>query len=91
MLGNKHYSSQKHGDKNYGSHSLGNKNYNTINKSKQSHHSNSPDGPIHNYSNSSESQREPMKGVIIDNKRNIPKPMKIEKSRKRTETNTDFF
>ena len=89
MLGNKRYSNNNLGTKNYSNSNHGNKNYSGITRGHTvGYHS--PDGVIHNYGNSSESHKEPMMGVKINN---TPKRtgMIIEKPRKRSESKENNY
>ena len=89
MLGHKNFSQTSLGVKSHSNRQLGNKTYSTISKPGQSVGTHSPDGTIHNYSNSNEVAREPMKGVQI----NPPKRtgMVIEKPRKQTDSKSSNF
>lgn len=89
MLGNKRYSNNNFGNKNYGTSNHGNKNYSEFTKSNSvGYHS--PDGVIHNYGNSSEAHREPIKGVQI-NPTTKRTGMILEKPRKQTESKQNNY
>jgi len=90
MLGHKNLSNLRMGMKSYATHSLGNKQYSGI-KSGQSVGTLTSDGVIHNYSNSAEVAREPMKGVPINTHKTTSHSMRIEKPRKRTESKENYY
>ena len=65
MLGNKRYSNKSLGVKSYSSQSLGNKNYSGFGKGNTVNTNADSSTALHNYSNSSEAHKEPIKGVHI--------------------------
>ena len=83
MLGNKRYSANSLGTKTYSSSNQGNKNYGGITKGFATG-SHTADGIIHNYSNSAEQQREPIKGIQIQSSKKSH--LIIEKPRKRSDS-----
>lgn len=89
MLGHKNLSNYRLGVKSHSTHTLGNKTY-SGNKNHQTMGTLSPDGAIHNYSNSSEVAREPMRGVPI-NTNKTPHSFKIEKPRNRSESKENYY
>jgi hypothetical protein len=89
MLGHKNLSNYRLGLKSHSTHSLGNKQYSGI-KNGQTVGTLSPDGVIHNYSNSPEVAREPMRGVPI-NTNKTSHTMRIEKPRKQSESKSNYY
>ena len=88
MLGHKNLSNYRLGLKSHSTHSLGNKQYSGI-KNGQTVGTLSPDGVIHNYSNSAEVAKEPMMGVPINTHRK--KFIDIEKHKKSHGSKNDKF
>ncbi len=86
QVGQRTYNPIKVGHKNMGNRRIGVKNFPSMSASSISAHT--PNGVIYNYSNSADVAREPMKGVEI--KTNKHKAIQIEKSRKRSDSGTDF-
>lgn len=86
QIGQRTYNPIKQGHKNLGNRRIGIKNISSLTTGSVSAHT--PTGIIHNYSNSADVAREPMKGVEI--KSNKSKPIKIEKSRRRSNSGSDF-
>jgi hypothetical protein len=90
MLGYKNLSNSRMGIKSNATHTLGNKSYSGF-KNGQSMGTLTSDGVIHNYSNSAEVAREPMKGVPINTHKTTSHSMKIEKPRKRSESKENYY
>ena len=84
----KRYSVASLGNKTYSPSSMGNKSYNGISKGflVGSH---TADGVIHNYSNSAEQQKEPIKGVHIQSTKKSH--LIIEKPKKRSDSKENHF
>jgi len=90
MLGHKNLSNYRLGVKSHSTHTLGNKTY-SGNKNHQTMGTLSPDGAIHNYSNSAEVAREPMRGVPINTNKPTSHSFKIEKPRKQSDSKPNYY
>ena len=88
MLGTKRYSGNSLGSKTYGSSRHGDKSYGGISKGYLAG-THTADGIIHNYSNSTEQQREPIKGVQIHSSKKSH--LVIEKARKRSDSKESHY
>jgi hypothetical protein len=90
MLGQKRYTGRKIGEKFYLGKSIGQKFYNGSSSNPINNLvKHTPDGIIHNYSNSNEVAKEPMYGVPINAHRK--KFIEIEKSKKSHGSKNDKF
>ena len=90
MLGQKNYTGRKLGEKFYLGKSLGQKFYGGASSNPMNNIvKQTPDGLIHNYSNSEEVSREPKMGVPINTHRK--KFIDIEKSRKTHGSKNDKY
>ena len=89
MLGRKTYGGRKLGEKFYLGKSLGEKFYNGSSNPINNLVKHTPDGIIHNYSNSNEVAKEPIIGVAINNNRK--KFIDIEKHKKSHGSKNDKY